>query len=139
MSSEDEQTIPVNNVIDDLSGNNSEENCFVIQSSSSGDKASDQSLSRISHEDNDVQMTTDGLKDVPRLSVIEGVEIVEEILEEEERHEPSGRASEEERTLSPTAYKKKSLLDAPENSRRRSRSRKRSRSRHNVVYHFGMA
>ena len=139
VSSEDEQTISVNNGIDDLSGNNAEENCFEIQTSNSDDKASDQKLTPISQEDNDIQMTNDGSKKLPRLSVIEGVDIVEEILEEEKRHEPSGRTSEEERNLSPTAYKKKSLLDAPENSRRRSRSRKRSRSRHNVVYHFGMA
>ena len=142
VSSEDEQTIPVCNELDDQSSSNAQENCFEIQSFNSDGKASDQDLPLIpliSENDNDVQMATGGSKDLPRMPVIGGVEIAEEIVEEEKRQESSERASEEVRNLSPTAYKKKSLLDAPENSRRRSRSRKRSRSRHNVVYHFGMA
>ena len=142
LSCEDGETVPLCSGYNDKNDINAKENGFGLRSyNNSNDKSLDQNPISLSQDDNDIKMENDEPKMLPRIPVIEGVEIVKEEEEEVEEKDSkfNEKQSEEVTNLSPSPYKKKSLLEAPEHSRRRSKSRKRSRSRHNVVYHFGMA
>ena len=117
-----------------------EENGLGLQPSNSNVQDSDVMSDTMSQGNQHIPMKVEDPKESPRLPIIDGIEIVE-VVENEEQGNGSGVNLSENNAsnISPSPYKKKSLLDAPDHSRRRSRSRKRSRSRHNVVYHFGMA
>ena len=149
VSNEDDQVIPIHNSINNAEKSNNQHDCSEEQSSESNIKTTDanpKSLpkpnnkkNRNNRKKNKNNKKVEEPIEVPRLPVIGDVEIVEAVQEEGKDAQSGENGSVEASNLTPSAYRKKSLLDAPENSRRRSKSRKRSRSRHNVVYHFGMA